>query len=187
MQHSKKFLAFFGALLCTLPLLMGPTGGTTAPRTRTCLTTCSIAAMRVGDTTVAFATSGTARASTITLADDVDLLLTSAPTGWYEVTAAGQFSAGAGGARYAMRGGGNFILGTVAMNCAAVMSNASSNSGGDTPAHTCATSPTAFLYQGEYQVSGGAPSLGLQWAQNTSDVSNTVIQTYSYFKVVRIR
>lgn len=141
-----------------------------------------------------FKPAGTARASTTTLADDPDLIVTNLAKGTYLIRCYMQFfgtTSGAQGFKFALRIGGG-ITGASWIIPFGIVNAALSNPNVIAPANTTdafATISTALNDEITFDAivsSNGVGDIALQWAQNSSSVNNTNLSAASWMTVERI-
>lgn len=141
-----------------------------------------------------FKGSLTARASTTTLADDPDLIVTNLPKGTYLLRCFMQFfgtTTGTQGYKFALRVGGG-IAGSSWLITSGTVNSVVSNPNTITPANvvdsfgTIATALNDQITFDAFIATNGAGDIALQWAQNSSSANNTNLSNGSWFTVERI-
>ena len=161
-----------------------------------CNASCDAARIRIGQAYVVVKPSATARASTITPADDPHLVLTSVPAGTYLVRAVlitSNATASSGGFRMALSPVG---VPMTATSCAAnQLFTASANAlgspgsgGGQVPAatYTAANIGVAVECEGLY-VNASSASVAVSWAQAVSSAVNSQLEANSALILVRLK
>lgn len=168
--------------------------------TITCATACNASSLKVGQTAIISKTAPTTRTSNATPALDPDLQFTGVPAGDYQVTAYLFWSAATGG---------GFQFGIT--NTAALTNGSGSNAqsgtyngyiGTCTPSTsvqtfsivtsgvtvTCTTTSTGFSQVNASMSASTSGTVGVNWAQNTSNASGTTLSGLgSWLQLTRVR
>jgi hypothetical protein len=158
-------------------------GGTRLLPTIVCTTTCSASGLLVGQTLIIQKASSTSRNTTVAIAADGDLILTTLPTGSYTITGAVTFTAGAGGFKYEI--GPSSCSGS---NNGGVVGSAQTAT---TVTQNVAINTQLFAGTGDTAVFSGASALSNQiavcWAQDASNAANSTLLGggQSYLQVTR--
>jgi hypothetical protein len=163
-----------------------------------CTTSCSAAAIGVGQTFIILKPADTSRASTVTLTNDPDLIFTSVPIGTYQVQFTIQLQSANAGTGWA--------VGTVCTSCTNSPSlgvqcvwslsggNVCGPGGGFAIPQAPAMSLTTLTGGVDNSVTTipaivkvtGASTLGLSWAQGASNAGATVMRAQSWYQLIRL-
>lgn len=149
----------------------------------TCTTTCSGAAIVTGQSLIISKGTATSRASATVETDDPDLAITALPSARYRIEVALNWTLGAGGARYRFPGLSNSTQGSAIETCDTTTTAKLVDSlNDDTCAGTTSLEVEAVLRSGV----GVSGAVAVSWAQNTSNVANTTLNTTSWLMVTRL-
>lgn len=190
-------LICLGNTSCSLGAIHGDgsTIGAFAPPPILCNTACSLSAMRIGQSAQIAKNANTSRASTVALTADPDLQFTGANTGWeFSYTLYIEATGGGGGglsvnlfgdAGSSMEGSGASYCNSVAGAMVQWSNLHAIGTGGGGQA--CALSSLyPQMITGLINLASGA-AFGVQWSQNTSNATVTVVTNNSYFLLTRLK
>ncbi len=179
-----KVLAI-GALIGACPMLMAPTGGVPPP-VRVCNgsgVACVGTGLGVGRIVMIAKASNTTLSSTTTLATDTELQITSLPAGRYKIEGELAVVVIGGGFKWAFSSTGATAFGLT--DCSGSL--AAFSAAGTTANSYAAASVCNVRFSGILNLAS-VTSVGIQWAQVSSDPSGTQLlgAQKSFFQVTRI-